>query len=99
MELPPDQRKIYVEKKKELVSLESQFSKALLEWKDHLEVTKKELDGLDSNYINGLEKTAQGKYKVTMAYPHYFPFMNNSKDADARRRLQLKFFVRGDRKI
>src|SRR5205807_2198096 len=88
----------FIEKKKQLVALESEFSKNLVEWKDELHVTTKELEGLPATFIDGLEKTSDGKYKLTMAYPHYYTFMENAKDADARRRMEAKFNNRGGSK-
>lgn len=98
LDLPAAKRKEFVIKKKELVGLQSQFSKNLVEWKDHLEVTRAELDGMDEGYIKGLKKTDSGKYKVTLAYPDFYPFMQNAKSGEARRKLQLKFYNRGGKK-
>jgi len=98
LELPADKRKIFADKKKELVGIESEFSKNLVEWKDFLEVTAADLDGLDKAYIDGLEKTDKGTYKITMSYPHYFPFMSEGKSASIRQQLQKKFDNRGGEK-
>ncbi|MCB0403411.1 MAG: Zn-dependent oligopeptidase [Bdellovibrionales bacterium] len=95
LELPLEKRKKFIEKKKKLVELTTEFDKNLVEWKDSLAVSREELDGMPDDYIKGLEKTEDGKYKVGLSYPEYFPFMQNAKNADARRRLQIKFFNRG----
>lgn len=95
LELDEKSRKTYTDKKKELVLLESEFAQTLVEWKDHLEVSLSELDGLDEGFISSLEKTPEGKFKVTLAYPHYYPFMQSAKNAEARKKLQIKFFERG----
>jgi thimet oligopeptidase len=95
LELSEEGRKAYIEKKKALVKLEAQFSTNLNEYKDELLVTKAELDGLADSYVKGLKQTADGKYKVTLAYPDYYPFMENAKNADARKRLEYKFSRRG----
>jgi thimet oligopeptidase len=98
LELPPDRRKVFGDKKKELVALESEFSKNLVEWKDHLEVTEAQLEGLDKAYVDGLEKTDKGTYKISMSYPNYFPFMSEGKDGSVRKELQKKFDNRGGEK-
>lgn len=98
LELPPEKRKIYIEKKKKLVLLESEFNNNLAKEKDFLEVTKKQLEGLSDSYVEGLEKLPNGNYKITLDYPHYYPFMDSAKDASVRKALQYKFDSRGGEK-
>ncbi len=95
LELSAEKRKIYIEKKKKLVLLESEFNNNLAKEKDFLEVTKAQLDGVPESYIEGLEKTPQGTYKITLDYPHYYPFMDSAKDSSVRKALQFKFDSRG----
>lgn len=95
LELDSETRKRFIEKKKRLVLLEAEFAKNLVEWDDALEVTPDELAGLSEDYIAGLKKTPEGKYRITLDYPRYYPFMENAKVADARRRLEFKFNNRG----
>ena len=73
--------------KQRLVELELQFGKNLNEVKDFLLVTRAELDGLPEDYIARLQREGD-KYKVTLDYPDYFPFMSNARNSDARRRLE-----------
>jgi len=73
--------------KTHLVEMESTFSKNLNEVDDVLVVSRKELDGLPQDFIDRLERTDDGAYKVTLNYPDYFPFMSNARSEDARRRL------------
>ena len=94
--LAEKQRKRYLELQSELIQLQNDFSKAIAEYKDVLELTSAELKGLPESYIQSLEKTEDRKrFKVTLAYPHYFPFMENARDAGARKRLYEKFSRRG----
>ena len=72
-----------------------EFSKNIREYKDSLEVTKEQLDGMGEDYINKLNKTPEGKYIVTLDYPDYVPFMLNAKDEDARKALEFKYSRRG----
>jgi len=95
LELAGSDREEFSKLKKELVSLEADFSTHLVEWDDYLAVSLAELDGLPQSYIDGLETLPDGKRKVTLAYPDYYPFMDNAKNAETRRRLQLKFYNRG----
>lgn len=95
LELDPDARQVLIAKKKELVGLQDNFSKTLTEWTDSEAFSLEELDGLPDDYINRLDQTDDGKYVVTVKYPDYFPFIENAKNADARKRLYLKFARRG----
>jgi thimet oligopeptidase len=87
LDLPPLDRARYKLLKTHLVEMESTFSKNLNEVDDLLVVSRKELEGLPQDYIDRLERTEDGAFKVTLNYPDYFPFMRNARDEDARRRL------------
>jgi len=93
----PEEKRYQVKKIKErLVEIQQEFAKNLDDVKDSLLLTRPELDGLPDDYINRLEKVAD-KYKVTVDYPDYFPFMESGKNADARRRLEFLFDNRAAR--
>ncbi len=98
LDLPKNKRKIFGEKKKELVTLESDFSKNLIEWKDFLIVSKEELEGMEKSYIDSLEKVDENHFKIKLEYPQYFPFMENAKNSKARQKLEIKFLNRGGQK-
>jgi thimet oligopeptidase len=76
---------------KDLVELEVEFSKNIRETRDYIEVDEKSLDGLDENYKKRLKKNENGKYIISTDYPDYIPFMDNSKDDNARKVLEIKF--------
>lgn len=95
LELPAAKRADFLEKKKRLVQIESEFSKALVEWDDSLPLKLEELAGLSPDYIGGLKKNERGEYLVTLDYPHYNAFMENASNGEARRKLELKFNSRG----
>jgi thimet oligopeptidase len=98
LELPADKRKEFIEKRKRIVQLETDFSKELIEWKDGVEFTLAQLEGMPESFVHRLEKTPKGLYKVTVKYPDYYPFMENAKNAEARRLLEEKFYLRGGSK-
>ncbi len=95
MELSEAERKIFIQKRKRIVELETDFSKELIEWNDSADFTLEQLAGLPESFINRLSKTKDGKYKVTVKYPDYYPFMENAKDPQARKVLEEKFNKRG----
>jgi thimet oligopeptidase len=98
LELEPNQRKTFIEKKKLIVALEAEFNKELVEWKETLEATAEELKGLPDSLIQSLKKTPQGKYILTLSYPHYFPVMENAQSSELRSRMLKKFNLRGGQK-
>lgn len=87
LDLPPLERARYKLLKKRLVDMELTFGKNLNEVADSLAFAREELEGLPEDYIGRLERLPDGRYKVTLDYPDYFPFMSNAKSEDARRRL------------
>ncbi len=81
--------------KQEVVDLELTFGKNLNEWKDQVHFTREDLEGLPEDFVAHLATAPGGKFIVTLDYPDYFPFMENAKSEDARRRLEFKFENRG----
>lgn len=81
----------YKELKQKLVGTELKFEKNIRDWKDQIEVTKEQLDGLPEDFVSRLATTTEGKLIVTLDYPDYFPMMDNAKNDDARRQLEFKF--------
>lgn len=94
MGLPPEERRKLNALRERLTTLESQFSNNLNKVFPGLELTREQLAGLPDDYVAGLEKTADGKHKVTLSYPDYLPFMKYAKDSELRRQLQLKYNTR-----
>ncbi|MBI4678629.1 MAG: Zn-dependent oligopeptidase [Elusimicrobia bacterium] len=90
MGLAPDQRARLKSINQRLSDLRQEFSKNLAGIFDGIEVTREQLYGLPEDYIKGLDKTADGKYRVTLDYPTYFPFMKYAKDPALRKELFLK---------
>lgn len=88
--LAPEKRAEVKKIKQRIVELEQAFEKNLGEVKDFLLVSRQDLEGLPEDYIQRLER-AGDQYKVTLDYPDYFPFMENAKNPEARRRLEALF--------
>jgi len=98
LELSVARRKQLKANLKKLAKLSSDFSNNINEYRDHIEATIEEMDGLPKNYINGLNKNKKGKYIVTLEYPDYIPFMSNAKCAHRRKELMDKNLQQGGKK-
>lgn len=73
------------------------FDHNLNEYKDHILVTEKELDGLPETYRANLAKVGK-KFKITMTYPDVHPFMAGAHNEKRRKELLQKFARRGGQK-
>lgn len=73
----------------------TRYNVNLNNYRDQLELTRQELEGMEETYINRLSRTEEGKYIVTLKYPDYNPFMANAKNEATRKALQTKFARRG----
>ena len=80
---------------KECTKLSHDFSKNINDYDDYITCTKEELEGLPERFINSLPKDKDGRYIVTLAYPHYFPFMAEAKNREKRKELAVKNLKKG----
>jgi len=90
LELSADKRAQVRDMHLKLAKLEADFGKNIAEDQSFVLFSSAELDGLPENFVAKLERVGD-KYKVGVDYPSYFPFMENAKDPNARRKLEEKF--------
>lgn len=78
-----------------LVELGVAFERNVAEHDDGIVVTRDDLEGLPDAYIETLDEgPEEGTYRITLAYPHAFPFFENSPRRDLREQLSFKFNTR-----
>ncbi|XP_063415153.1 thimet oligopeptidase-like [Mytilus trossulus] len=91
LHLPKEKQDKIKEIKKRMSDLSIDFSKNLNEENTVLEFTEKDLDGVSEDFIKSLDKTDDGKLKVTLKYPHYFPCMKKARNPNTRKQLEIAF--------
>ena len=98
-ELSATHRKRLQEIRQRLITLEVEFARNVAEHEDFLMVSDGDLAGMPDSFIETLEPgDSEGTYKVTLAYPHVFPFLDDAERRDLRRELYYKFHNRAANK-
>lgn len=93
--LSAEKRAEYVALKKELIQKESDFSKALIEDATIVEFDRSELEGLPEDFFAEIKPGPNGKYPLTLQYPHAFPVLEDCKNAATRQKMLYHFDRKG----
>lgn len=96
--LPAEQRRRLQVLRTRMVELGIEFPRTIDSWDDGITVNEEQLSGLPPNYIDGLQRVDEGgrvRYRVSLDYPEFFPFMDNAESEDLRRELFEKSYRKG----
>uniref|UniRef100_A0A0L8FHT3 Peptidase M3A/M3B catalytic domain-containing protein n=2 Tax=Octopus bimaculoides TaxID=37653 RepID=A0A0L8FHT3_OCTBM len=94
LHLPKETQDKIMKIKKRISELAIEFNKNVIEENSVVEFSTEDLIGLPESFISSLEKTDDGKYKVTLKYPHYFPIMKKAHNPETRKKLAYIFHSR-----
>jgi thimet oligopeptidase len=86
--LPPDKRARAKQIFDRLEQLRQDFDRSIREDPTKVTFTAAEVEGMPEGWLKAQEKNrdASGNYVVTLDYPSYFPFMQNARNEEARKR-------------
>jgi len=87
--LPPAKRARAKEIFDRLEVLRQEFDRAIRDDKTTVMFTQAEVEGMPESYLRSHKPDAQGNYILKLDYPSYFPFLQNAKSGEARRRYYV----------
>lgn len=91
------QKKLKVLMKK-VGKLSIAFRQNINDYQDYILCNKEELAGLSPRFISTLPKHTDGRYIVSLQYPHIGPFMGEAENRKKREELALKNLKKGGMK-
>ncbi len=97
-DLPLPKQKRLKQLLKKASGLSLAFRKNINDYQDYILCTKEELDGLPDRFIDALPKHTDGKYIVSLQYPHKLPFMESANNRTKREELAIKDLKKGGKK-
>ena len=92
-DLLKEQRQRVQELFAQLVTLGTEYRKAIDTWDDAIVVDREDLAGMPDRWIDSLktvEDDGKTKYRVSLDYPEIMPFMDNAESGPWRRELFMK---------
>lgn len=93
LELPDDQRAQVKAVQQEISELELNFNRNVAEYDKKFHLTGDELKGVPATVLNGMNRDSDGKYEVTLSYPHVFPILEHCDVESTRKVLNLGLAV------
>ncbi|TMW55155.1 hypothetical protein Poli38472_013917 [Pythium oligandrum] len=91
LQLSEDKQKQVQEAKQRLSKLGIQYHQNLTEETTEVFFGLDELKGLSDDFIAGLEKGEDGKFKIALSYPTVFPILNTCTVPSTRKAVEVAF--------
>jgi len=91
LDLPEDKLTQVKKINKKLGELGLAFETNIATDQTHILVTKQELEGINQEFINNLEKNSDNIYVLRTDYPTYFTIMDNCSVENTRKKFYLAF--------
>ncbi len=80
---------------KKMSKLSMAFGKNINDYQDYILCTKAELAGMSERFISSLPAHTDGRYIVSLQYPHLLPFMSEAENREKRKVLAEKKLMQG----
>jgi len=77
--------------KTKISELQTEYSSNLNEENTCLYFSKEELAGVPQDLVDSFETNDEGKCKVTLKYPHFFPVTRNCRVPETRQRIETSY--------
>jgi thimet oligopeptidase len=97
-ELPTEKQKKIKVLMKKMSKLGTAFRKTITDYQDYILCTEEEMEGLSPRFIESLPRHTDGRYIVSLQYPHTGPFMAEATNRIKREELALKNLKKGGAK-
>lgn len=97
-DLPTEKQKRIKVLLKKVSKLSIAFRQNINDYQDYILCTKQELAGLSERFISSLPMHTDGRYIVSLQYPHIFPFMAEAESRRKREELARKNLKKGGQK-
>jgi thimet oligopeptidase len=94
-DLPTEKQKKLKVLMKKVGKLSISFRQNINDYQDYILCTHEELAGLSERFISTLPKHTDGRYIVSLQYPHIMPFMAEAENRVKREELALKNLKKG----
>lgn len=88
--LPREEREKIGELQDDISDLGIQFESNISSYQDSMILDEESMRGLPDDYKEA-RKTDEGRYRIDLTYPSYFPFMKYAESDEARKQLSYRF--------
>ncbi|MBS3807832.1 MAG: Zn-dependent oligopeptidase [Bacteroidales bacterium] len=87
----PEEKRAHIQKiQDDIADLGIHFESNISSYQDHIILGESDMEGLPEDYKEA-RRMEDGRYKIDLTYPSFFPFMKYAGSDDARRELSYRF--------